>query len=125
MIRDMPPMLRDILEKTIAGQADMRSIADTPSSAQPSGHVPDVVLVSAAGPGGESAHVTLLGRWPSARIVTIDVSGRQTAMYEMRPYRTELGALSSEELIDVIRAAARSNRPPHARPVATDGSRPH
>lgn len=125
MVRDMPPMLRDILEKTIAGQADMRSIADTTAPPRPETPAPDVVLVGAAGASDASAHVTLLGRWPAARIIAIDVSGRHTSMYEMRPYRTDLGALSSDDLVDVIRAAAWANRPPEERPVASDGGRLH
>jgi hypothetical protein len=122
----MPQMLRDILKRTMVDQPDIELIEDEfPDDAEPPGAIPHIVLVGTEAPGDADSKSLLLGRWPRARIIAVEVSGRQTSLYELRPYKTELGQLSPSELLEGIRAVARSGPSGAGRPLAFWRSRPH
>jgi hypothetical protein len=115
VLLEMPQMLRDILKTTIAGHPDIELIDEPPDDAEKLRAMPHVVLVGTAAPSDADSKTTLLSRWPRARIIAVEVSGRQTSLYELRPYKTELGQLSPSELLEGIRAAARSDPSPEGR----------
>jgi hypothetical protein len=112
LLRDMPQILRDILENAISSQPDMALIDDPGDLPRPPGEVqrgpdlvPDAVIVGTT----EFQHAqnasALLSRWPRSRILMIATSGHQAVLYELRPHTTELGELSPSDLVHAIRSA--------------------
>lgn len=105
LVQGVPAMLRDIVHKVIASQPDMMLLRDTPP-----GRVqhwrrpdPDVVIVATENIKDESGLAEWLNRWPRARLLVIEASGRETVMYELRPHAIPRGAVSPEELAAMIR----------------------
>lgn len=110
-------MLRDILERTIARQSDLQLVGDGGADEAVSlGARADVVVVGCAGAAEPGAWAPFLQNWPGLRVMTLDVTGRHTCLYELRPYRTDYGELSHAELVDVIRASVESGAFPEQRP---------
>jgi hypothetical protein len=113
----MPQMLRDILERTIARQSDLQLVGDGGVDEAVSLVPPaDVVVVGCAGSDEPGVWPPFLHHWPTIRVITLDVTGRHTCLYELRPYRTDYGELSHTELVDVIRASVESGAFPEQRP---------
>lgn len=102
-------MLGDILRSVIANQPDMTLLEEQQDDARlgwwrrPD---PDVVVLSTDNIQRLSSVADSFGRWPRARILVIEVSGRQTVLYELRPYATSLGELSPEQLAESIRGGS-------------------
>jgi hypothetical protein len=125
MLREMPQMLRDILENTIAGQPDMRLVCDTPAGGAEDHGPPDVVIVRRARVKKAEPPGVLLRRWPAVRVLTIEARGRRAFTDELRPYRTELRQPSPTELVRAIRTAVRTASSPADRPVTKACGRSH
>jgi hypothetical protein len=106
LVHDVPTLLGDIVRGAIAQEPQLELLAESPTGAD---HIqwcrpePDVVVASTANIRLPLNVGMWLSRWPRARIVVIEVSGRQTVMYELRPRAIQLGALSPEQLVSVIR----------------------
>jgi hypothetical protein len=98
-------LLGDIVRAAITSQADMELLPDIPrdDSRDWRRPEPDVIVLSTSNIDNVSGISDCLNRWPRARIVAIEVSGRQTMMYELRPHAAPLGALSPEQLLATIR----------------------
>jgi hypothetical protein len=108
LIQDVPAMLRDIVHEAIASQPDMMLLREAlPEGVQhwrrPD---PDVVIVATENIKDESGLAEWLNRWPRARLLVIEVSGRESVIYELRPHATPLGAISPDELVAMIRQRA-------------------
>jgi chemotaxis response regulator CheB len=105
LLFDLPAMLRDILENAIARQPDMTLLREGRRAGAVEQWLrpePDVVIVSTSNI--EDADVpACLSRWPGARVVVIETSGRDSVMYELRPHATRLGALSPDQLVTTLR----------------------
>jgi DNA-binding NarL/FixJ family response regulator len=125
VLLEMPQMLRDILKTTIGRQPDIELIDEAPDDAETQRAIPHVVLVSTESPSDADGTSTLLSRWPRARIIAIEVSGRQASLYELRPCKMELGQLSPTELLEGIRAAARRGPSTEGLPIAFCRDRSH
>jgi hypothetical protein len=119
MLREMPQMLRDILEHALTGEADMELTAGDQQAA------PDVVLLGTRAPEEHYSAAALLTVWPHARILAVETKGGRTSMYELRPHIVDLGSLSTSGIVEIIRMAARGE--PHAagRPQWSDDRRSH
>jgi|GEM_PF-4935121 Response regulator containing a CheY-like receiver domain and an HTH DNA-binding domain len=102
MLRQMPQMLREILEHALADEDDMELV---PSDRK--APAPDVVLLGTSRPDDDSGATALLARWPNARILAIETRGGHSRMYELRPHSVDLGPLSTLSIADTIRAALR------------------
>jgi hypothetical protein len=105
---DLPPLLRQIFEHALAGQSDLQTMSDLRAAdADPrvTGTLPDIVITSGGRVDASRRSTALLDRWPSAKILVLTEMGRDAAMFELRPHRTELGQLSPAEAVDVIRNA--------------------
>lgn len=99
-------MLGAIVRAAVTSDPDLELLTEVPSGLDAEHwrrRDPDVVVLST--PGGEDRGNVgeWLNRWPRVRVLVIDVSGRDTTMYELRPRATSLGALSAEQLVHVIR----------------------
>lgn len=108
LLMDMPPLLRQILEHAISQHGDLQLIpeaGDTPGVATHRGTPPDAVIVCARASRAPHQASALLERWPRAQIVVVTAAGRDAALYELRPHRTELGQLSPAEAVQAIRDA--------------------
>jgi len=115
MLGEMPQMLRDLLADALAHETDMELTLDSETGTDgDEDATPDVVLIGTTSV--EQSAAALLARWPNARVIAIEQHGRGASMYELRPYRVELGELSPAGVVDSIRAAVRGaahagNRP--------------
>jgi hypothetical protein len=110
---DLPPLLRQIFEHALAGQRDLQTISDLRAAdADPrvTAMSPDIVITSGGAVDVSRRSTALLGRWPSAKILIFTEMGRDAAMFELRPHKTELGQLSAAEAVEVIRNAVHRER---------------
>ena len=99
LIRDLPTMLRQIVEDAISQESDMDLADDHPAAAPP-----DVAIVGTRSTADTVVPLSLLDRWPRSRVVMLTIDGADAAMFEFRPHITHLGDLSRAKLVDVIRA---------------------
>ena len=101
-------MLLEIVQTVIANQPDMTLLRELPPTGADRWRrpEPDVVVVSTQDINDVSGLAEWLNRWPRARLLVLEISGRETVMYELRPHATALGALSPDQLADMIRRAA-------------------
>lgn len=106
LLQDVPAMLGAIVRAALADHPDIELMTEAPGGNDPEQwrrRGPDVVVVSTPSVQKLTNVGEYLNRWPRARIVVIEVSGRDSTMYELRPRATSLGALSPDQLVRVIR----------------------
>src|SRR5437868_1797433 len=102
----MPRILRDIVQGVLAADPAVALETTAPSDTLSDALArlePDVAIVADASATPEE-YATLLYRHPQLRLVDIASDGRQAHLYELRPHRVGLGALSPETLLGVVRA---------------------
>jgi hypothetical protein len=115
-MRELPRMLRDILEHQFAEAPDIVLLpgeddadngtdwGDTDDWDDFAGRTPpDVVLTVSRSADGIDRIAQLLRCWPRTRVVAIEDNGRQVSLHESGSRRTDLGELSSSALLDAIR----------------------
>ena len=114
LIRDIPKMLRDILEQEISGEPDMEVMSEPPVPPRAPADTnvsPDVFVVGTSdGEPCERARAVLV-RWPRSRVLMITARGDRAVIYELVPQGCDLGELSPSQLVQAIRSAGRSERP--------------
>src|SRR5690349_16711482 len=101
VIRDVPTMLREILEQAISGEPDMEVIAESllPEPFVDDTHLlPDVVVLGQRDAGSLERGPAELDRWPRSRVLMITKRGRTAVLYELVPHRRDLGELSPDQL---------------------------
>jgi DNA-binding NarL/FixJ family response regulator len=109
LVRDLPPLLRDIVEDAVGSQDDMeiltdRTIVQPGHAEKPAG--PDVIVTATADIDQSEAAAADWLRWrPESRVLVIETTGRRSVMYEMRPHAVRIGDLSRDQLVEVIRSA--------------------
>jgi hypothetical protein len=105
LLVNMPQLLHDIVRSTLATADGVTLVAEldgydrvveTARSARA-----DVIVCAA-----EHAGTQLLSECPRARIVAISDDGAGGFLYELRPCRRELGAISPTTLVDAVRGEA-------------------
>jgi len=103
-------MLREIIERAVAGQPDMEIVDDLPPNAM----APDALrragadVVISAGYHDSAAVSRLLCELPRLKVLVVSADGRETALHELRPNRMELGEVSPQTIVDAIRGACRA-----------------
>jgi chemotaxis response regulator CheB len=104
LVREMPPLLRGLLETAVSGHEDMELIRPGPAdrAAATTRAAPDVVLIGQRKGVSDGRAAMLLSRWPRSVIVEIEVSGRGVRMHELKPEKTEFGEMSPQELVKTI-----------------------
>jgi DNA-binding NarL/FixJ family response regulator len=103
----VPRMLSDIISGLLEAQQDivvvgvveragnlLEALGDTR---------PDIVILGIDGPTARRISAHLLSRRPEVKVMGVSADGRNAFMYELRPHRVALGALSAERLVEVIR----------------------
>jgi len=109
LFREMPPLLRDVLETAVCDHDDMELVRAATSDpvAVPATEAPDVVVIGQRKGMADGRAARLLSQWPRSVIVEIEVSGRGVRMHELTPQQTEFGEMSPRELVDTICAVVR------------------
>jgi len=106
---DLPRLLREIVERAVAGQPDME-IAELRAGGDLSDALraarADVVVSGADHDYDELRD--LLDRRPRLKVLTVADDGREATLYELRPARTQLGEVSPETIVEAIRSARRA-----------------
>ncbi len=105
LIREMPRLMRDILESTISTQFDMEIVSEDikPPTMSTATIPPDVVIIGATRSEDVRNLSVALLEWPRVQVVMITTDGNESTMYELAPQKTALGEVSPLELIDAIR----------------------
>jgi DNA-binding NarL/FixJ family response regulator len=110
LMSGMPRILRDIVSELVAEQSDMRVVgafADDVGVETLAELRPDVLVL-----GSDAADVPALCRGlvqqrPALKVLAVEMDGRRTWLYEMRPHQTLIGEISPGALLDTIRAVSR------------------
>ena len=115
LIRDAPPMLRDILEQAISNQPDMRVIPEPAAStpAPPEQAPPDVIVFAMSDESPDKSAHALLVEWPKSQVLMITARGDNVVKYEFLPRGVDLGEMSPDQLVQAIRSAVRPDRKPY------------
>lgn len=108
----IPQLQREILQDRLSAEPDFRVVGTAEElnlSAAVTETEADFVIVGAGrlGPGEVAAlHET----HPAVKVLAVSANGRQGLLYELRPYRVLMGDLTSDAVVDAIRALRRSAR---------------
>jgi hypothetical protein len=122
VIQNTPAMLRDIVQNVLATQPDIVLLQALPPAVPLSRwrqSEPDVVVAFTHDINDGTSIADCLNRWPRARILMIEITGREVVLHELRPHATPLGALSPEQLVSVIREGTDDGEDGHG-PAARD-----
>jgi hypothetical protein len=108
----MPRILRDLLADVLGSESDIQIVADVLSPRDVTTDdlarmQPDVVIVGPDAKEPARTCLEMLGRTPRLKLLALERKGREFSIYELRPVRTKLGALSPTTLIASIRNALR------------------
>jgi hypothetical protein len=113
LLLEVPTLLRDILEHAIRHEGDcvlihtegspMEILADRADS-------PDVVILGLAVTEDVALVPALLGRWPSAHVLTVMQTGSDAAVYELTPRCQALGEMSPEGMLVLLRDSVQRRR---------------
>lgn len=113
LLQEIPAMLRAIIQEVIASQPDIELLPEIPRVGAVTAWrraEPDVVVVATTDINDVSV-ADCLNRWPRARLLVIELSGRETVLHELLPHATLLGALSPDQLVATIRQGRNEQRP--------------
>jgi len=108
LLRDLPPMLRDILSHALAREPDVELLESMPKPPDTAAR-PDVVIGNQDAP-DQSWVRGVLSLWPDCRVLLIATTGQQVTLFELHPHRTTLGEMSLDELVSVVTRVAREPR---------------
>jgi hypothetical protein len=106
LLARMPTMLRDMFEHEIVHGTKLELCGEWQpalDAATTRRLAPDFVIVGTACPERRRTPYAYLGRWPTARVVTIAPLKGQAFVYELKLQTTDLGRVSPAELVDAIR----------------------
>jgi DNA-binding NarL/FixJ family response regulator len=109
LIVDMPRMLHDLVRRVIEDAPDLDVVGEVPGTADVSDTAERTgaqLVVTGSDDALESGWRDVLERSPGLRIVSVVDDGRDAHLYEMRPHRVLLGAISPEALLEVLRGSA-------------------
>jgi hypothetical protein len=106
----LPGMLGEIAEAALADKPDI-ALAGRPHSAAALARIVqdgkvDVVIMGSRDRGLPAFGREVLVPEPNVKVLTICDDGRESFLYELRPFQTDLGELSPEGLLDAVRATA-------------------
>jgi len=107
LLEDVPELVRDFLKQAISSQPDMELFQGFVESVAVEPAAPDVVVVATQRADDVQSVLRILARWPRSEVLMITVDGRQAALFQLTPHRTELREMSPAELTNAIRAAVR------------------
>jgi DNA-binding NarL/FixJ family response regulator len=105
---DLQGVRLGIVERVISAQSDMEIVMgvgqigelDAIAAAEA-----DVVILGREEP---SFAARLLGARPNLKVLAVATDGRQAVLYELRPQRVDLGEISPQKLVAVIRETTKA-----------------
>jgi DNA-binding NarL/FixJ family response regulator len=111
LIVDMPGVLHDIVNATLAAARDIVVVGDVTDVEESLERVveavgPSVVVLGSGHPAAADGCRELLSMDSNLKLIALDDDGAQTFLVEMRPKATPLGELSPSTLVSAIRSAA-------------------
>ena len=102
LLRELPPLLRDMLAQALASRPGVELISEPPPPVpEPAAALPDVVILSAEDPDAAGTPA-VLRRWPRSRVLLISATGQRASLVELRPHRTALGEMTLVQLLQVV-----------------------
>ena len=105
-------MMREIVQSTIASEADMTVVGVVESDDTLADAVErtdaDVVILALASPDEIPAYDALLYRHPRLHLLAMVDDARGALLSELRPHRASVGDVSPAGLVDAIRASVRA-----------------
>jgi DNA-binding NarL/FixJ family response regulator len=108
LLIDMPRMLRELIQTTIAAHPELEVVGaldDAPVLAEAIEDAQaDVVIVGADVVEPEEV-AEALGLRPAAKVLRLSADGRESSLWELRPYEEHLGDIAPEHLLAAIRGA--------------------
>lgn len=105
---ELLPLLRGIVEEVISAQPDMEVVPQDSRMmklASIDEADPDVVIL-----GREDTSLTsrLLRMRPNLKVLAVAMDGREGVLFELRPRRVDLGEISPQKLVNVIRETTKA-----------------
>jgi chemotaxis response regulator CheB len=117
VVADLSQLAADVVDRAIAEQPDMVVVGRRSSLAGllELAHtvVPQVVIVGVSEPRVPPECCALLARTDRLMVIGIEATVGRAHLYELRRHHDALGAVTADELIDVLRNATR----PSVRPL--------
>ncbi len=105
----LAPLLRDILTSMVADEPDLVIVEEFADCEELLASVhrvdPDIIVIGIGAMQTLDACDQVLYAHLGVKTVTIGGDGRRTFLCELRPYRTPLGEVSPQELLEVFRSA--------------------
>jgi hypothetical protein len=106
----LPRILSDIVTATLERESGFRvstsSAVDGEAAVIARQTMPDVVILGTDARELEDPWRTLLVDTPGMRFLTVADDGRESFLYELRPYRLALGEVSPQTLLAAVRSGA-------------------
>lgn len=106
IVGKMPRLLGDIITTALATERGLRVVGEASSNGDLielcAREQPDVVVLGALDADAETIGHSLLVRCPFAKVVALTSNGRTTFLFELRPYKVQLGELSPKDLGRVV-----------------------
>jgi chemotaxis response regulator CheB len=107
LIVEIPSLLRELIGEIIADEGDMEVVGELPDLQRVSELAErtgaNFVITGRTHPEFDSAYEELLRQRPAMRVLAVQHQGRQSSLYELLPHVENLGELSAETLLTVIR----------------------
>ena len=107
---DMPLLLRDLLEHTLAAEPDMVVLAAEPEleALASTAHETDADVVIVGLEDGElpAPALELLTEYDRRMVIGVETVGGEAVLYSLRPERTSIGTTTPAALATAIRATA-------------------
>jgi DNA-binding NarL/FixJ family response regulator len=111
LLIDMPRMLREIIESTLASEPDMDVVGavavEEALAATVDGADADVIVVGAAARELVDRCRRVMATRPLVKVLAVASDARSATLYELEPATHALGELSPRELADAIRRSRR------------------
>jgi DNA-binding NarL/FixJ family response regulator len=107
LVFDLPPLLRDLVQRALNGNEDITSVVAEASELERmvAETRPDVVIVPLGPEGLQAESRRFLEERSRVRVLGIGLRDGRAALYELRPRRSDLGEVTPDELAETVRAA--------------------
>lgn len=105
---DMSPLLRDIVRDTLAREPNLHVVAEHAADVDVRVAVDDAdadFVIFGSNAAAHASVESVVARERGVRALELHGDGKESVLYELRPYRVSLGQISPETLLRTIRAA--------------------
>jgi hypothetical protein len=103
LLLDFPKILRDIFELEMRREPAIELVQEGPLTPFLNDRRdPDVIIVGTGSTGDAERPLSVLSRWPRARVMLVTPTEGEAALSELRLHTTELGRVSPGEIVRSI-----------------------